>query len=70
MYRDKYDLIVVGSGPGGFAAAIAAARKGRVYAFSGTERASRWTFDFRPAAAGLLDRAGNQVVGGIGQEIL
>ena len=28
MYRDKYDLIVVGSGPGGFAAAIAAARKG------------------------------------------
>ena len=28
MYRDNYDLIVVGSGPGGFAAAIAAARKG------------------------------------------
>ncbi len=69
MYRDNYDLIVVGSGPGGFAAAIAAARKG----------VSTLLVERNGQIGGLLtsglpllafrDRAGNQVVGGIGQEI-
>ncbi len=40
MYRDKYDLIVVGSGPGGFAAAIAAAPQ-TCLRWNGT--GSRWT---------------------------
>lgn len=69
MYRDKYDLIVVGSGPGGFAAAIAAARKGvSTLLVERNGQVGGLLTSGLPLLA-FLDRAGNQVVGGIGQEI-
>ena len=65
MYRDKYDLIVVGSGPGGFAAAIAAARKGvSTLLVERNGQVGGLLTSGLPLLA-FLDRAGNQVVGGI-----
>jgi len=69
-YDKQYDLIVIGSGPGGLPAAIAAARKGLKTLL--IERSSRLggllVSGF--SVLGFIDRAGNQVVGGIAQEII
>jgi len=67
---DNYDVVVVGGGPGGIPAAIAAARKGMK-----TLLVEKNGFLGGVAATGLpilafYDRAGNKVVGGIGQEIV
>jgi len=67
---DKYDVIVIGGGPGGIPAAIAAARQGRK-----TLLVERNAFLGGVAATGLpllafFDRTGNQVVGGIADEIV
>lgn len=70
MYKDRYDLIVAGGGPGGFPAAIAAARMGKNVliiergAFLGGLLAS----GIPPLA--YLDRAGNRAVAGIAQEMV
>ncbi|WP_373089082.1 FAD-dependent oxidoreductase [Sneathiella sp.] len=66
----KYDVIVIGGGPGGLPAAIAAAREG-----SKTLLVERNGFLGGVAATGLpllafYDRTGTQVVGGIGNELV
>ncbi|MBD1420181.1 FAD-dependent oxidoreductase [Sphingobacterium chuzhouense] len=67
---NNYDVIVVGGGPGGIPAAIAAARQGMK-----TLLVERQAFLGGVAATGLpvlafYDRTGKQVVGGIGDEII
>ena len=68
--RDEYDVIVAGSGPGGFPAAVAAARMGLKTlvidqnAFLGGHLVSGLPI------LGFIDRAGNKVVGGIPQELI
>jgi hypothetical protein len=69
-YKKKYDLIVAGGGPGGFPAAIAAARMGRSVLL--LERSAHLG---GLLAAGIpplayRDRAGNVAVGGIAQELV
>lgn len=66
----NYDVIVIGGGPGGIPAAIAAARQGMK-----TLLVERNAFLGGVAATGLpilafYDRTGKQVVGGIGDEII
>lgn len=70
MYQEKYDVIVVGSGPGGFTAAIAAARRGLQVLLL-----ERNPFLGGMLASGLpllafLDRSGRQVVKGIPDEFI
>lgn len=67
---DSYDVVVVGGGPGGIPAAIAAARSGMK-----TLLVERNAFLGGVAATGLpilafYDRTGEQVVGGIGDELV
>ncbi len=67
---NNYDVIVIGGGPGGIPAAIAAARQGMK-----TLLVERHAFLGGVAATGLpilafYDRTGKQVVGGIGDEII
>lgn len=66
----KYDVVVIGGGPGGFTAAIAGARAGVK-----TLLVERNAFLGGVAATGLpllafYDRTGAQVVGGIGDELV
>ena len=70
MYQKQYDAIVVGSGPGGFGAAIAAARSGMKVLV-----VERNPFFGGLMASGLpplafIDRSGNQVVKGIAEELI
>lgn len=70
MYLNKYDVVVVGGGPGGFPAAIAAARMGAKVLL-----VERGAYLGGLLAAGIpplafLDRAGNRAVGGIAQELV
>ena len=70
MYRKSYDAIVIGSGPGGFAAAVAAARTGMKVLV-----AERNPFLGGLLASGLpplafIDRSGNQVIRGIAEEFI
>ncbi len=70
MYRQKYDLIVVGSGSGGVPAAIAAARKGlKVLLVEKNAQIGGLLVSGLPLLA-FLDRSGNTVVKGIAQEII
>ncbi|PYG87130.1 FAD dependent oxidoreductase [Ruminiclostridium sufflavum DSM 19573] len=70
MYNKKYDLIVVGSGAGGFPAAIAAARRGlEVLLVERNAQIGGLLVSGLPILA-FLDRSGNPVVKGIGQEII
>lgn len=67
---DNYDVVVVGGGPGGIPAAIAAARQGMK-----TLLVEKHPFLGGVAATGLpilafLDRTGNQVVKGVGDEMI
>lgn len=69
-HLEKYDVIVIGGGPGGIPAAIAASRKGMK-----TLLVERNAFLGGVAATGLpllafYDRTGTQVVRGIGDEIV
>lgn len=66
----KYDVIVIGGGPGGLPAAVASAREG-----AKTLLVERSGFLGGVAATGLpllafYDRTGKQVVGGIGNELV
>src|SRR5690606_35269337 len=66
----KYDIIVIGGGPGGIPAAIAAARSGKHVLL-----VERNAFLGGVAATGLPllafnDRTGRQVVGGIAEELV
>lgn len=70
MYNTKYDLIVVGSGAGGFPAAIIAARRGlKVLLVERNAQIGGLLVSGLPILA-YLDRAGNTAVKGIGQEII
>lgn len=66
----KYDIVVVGGGPGGIPAAISAARQGKQVLL-----VERNSFLGGVAASGLgilgyLDRQGEKALGGIAQEII
>jgi len=66
----KYDVAVIGGGPGGIPAAIAAARMGMKVVL-----VERNAFLGGAAASGLgilgyIDRQGNRVLGGIAQEFI
>ncbi len=66
----KYDIAVIGGGPGGIPAAIAAARRGKKVIL-----VERNSFLGGAATSGLgilgyLDRDGNQALGGIAQELI
>ena len=70
MLRNSYDVIVVGGGPGGIPAAIAAARNG-----ARTLLIERSAILGGQAVSGLpllgfIDRQGNKVLGGIAQEFI
>ena len=65
-----YDMVVIGGGPGGIPAAIAAARRGKKVIL-----VERNAFLGGAAASGLgilgyLDRNGNKALGGIAQELI
>ena len=66
----NYDIVVLGAGPGGFPAALAAARMGKKVlvveknGYIGGNAVSGLPF------LGFLDRHGRQVVGGIAQELI
>ncbi|WP_375001153.1 FAD-dependent oxidoreductase [Aeromicrobium sp. CTD01-1L150] len=67
---ERYDVVVIGGGPGGIPAAIASARRGMR-----TLLVERNSFLGGVAATGLpllafFDRTGNQVVRGVGDEIV
>lgn len=66
----KYDIVVIGGGPGGIPAAVAAARRGKKVLL-----VERNAFLGGAATSGLgilgyLDRSGNQALGGIAQELM
>lgn len=70
MLEKQYEVVVVGGGPGGIPAAVAAARRGRK-----TVLVERNSFLGGAACSGLgilgyLDREGNKALGGIAQEII
>lgn len=70
MYKEKYDVIVVGAGPGGIPAAIAAARNGMdVLLVERNAQLGGLLVSGLPLLA-YLDRQGNQIIGGIAQEIV
>lgn len=66
----KYDIIVVGAGPGGIPAAIAAARKGKKVLLVERENFLGGMLVSGVPIIGFLDRQGNHVVKGIAQEII
>jgi hypothetical protein len=67
---NSYDVVVVGGGPGGIPAAIAAARMGmRTLLVEKTASLGGVAGTGLPLLA-FYDRAGNQVVGGIGDEMI
>lgn len=70
IVEKHYDIAVIGGGPGGIPAAIAAARRGQK-----TILVERNAFLGGAATSGLgilgyLDRAGNKALGGIAQELI
>ena len=70
MIDKTYDMVVIGGGPGGIPAAIAAARRGKKVML-----VERNAFLGGAATSGLgilgyLDRNGNKALGGIAQEMI
>ena len=65
-----YDLIVVGGGPGGLPAAIAAARAGQKVLLVERSAALGGLANSGLPLLGFVDRAGDHVVGGIPQEFV
>lgn len=70
IINHKYEIVVVGGGPGGLPAAIAAGRKGRKVAI-----VDRNSFLGGAATSGLgilgyIDRKGNKALGGLSQEFI
>lgn len=70
IVEKKYDIAVIGGGPGGIPAAVAAARRGKKVIL-----VERNSFLGGTAASGLgilgyLDRSGNKALGGIAQELI
>jgi len=66
----NYDLVVVGSGPGGFAAAAAAARKGLKTAMIEKNGFVGGTMQVGLNIHGFEDMNGNRVIGGIPWELI
>jgi len=66
----KYDVIVVGAGPGGIPAAIAAARRGKKVLLIERQPFLGGMLASGVPLIGFIDRAGNHVVKGIAQEIV
>lgn len=67
---DQYDVIVVGGGPGGLPAAIAAARAGMKTLLVERSAALGGLAISGLPLLGFVDRAGNHVLGGIPQEFV
>lgn len=65
---NNYDVIVVGGGPGGIPAAIAAARAGKSTLLIERSAAIGGLLISGLPILGFVDRAGNRVLGGIAQE--
>ena len=65
-----YDLIVIGAGPGGIPAAIAAARNGKKVLLVERENFLGGMLSSGVPIIGFLDRQGNHVVKGIAEEII
>lgn len=66
----KYDVIVVGAGPGGIPAAVIAARKGKKVLLIERNPFLGGMLASGVPLIGYIDRAGNHVVKGIAQEII
>ena len=70
MFARKYDVVVVGGGPGGIPAAIAARRAGmRTLLVERSAILGGMAVSGLPLL-GYIDRAGNKVLGGIAQEFV
>lgn len=70
MLKGKYDIIVVGGGPGGIPAAIAAARSGaRTLLIERSAILGGLAVSGLPLL-GFIDRTGKRVLGGIAQEFI
>lgn len=65
-----YQVIVIGGGPGGLPAAIAAARQGKKTLLIGRSAALGGLAISALPLLGFVDRAGNHVLGGIAQEFI
>ncbi|MDO4549511.1 MAG: FAD-dependent oxidoreductase, partial [Clostridia bacterium] len=70
MDRKTYDVIVVGAGPGGIPAAIAASRMGMSVLLADRNAQLGGLLVSGLPLLAFLDRSGNQVIGGIAQEIV
>lgn len=70
MYKNSYDVIVMGAGPGGIPAAIAAARMGMSVLLVERNSYLGGLLVSGLPLLGYLDRSKNQVIGGIAQEIV
>lgn len=66
----KYDIVVVGGGPGGIPAAIAAARQGAKVLLVEKNGYLGGNMTLGLPLLGYLDKDGNQVIRGIAQEII
>src|SRR6056297_132570 len=66
----NYDLVVVGSGPGGFTAAVAGARKGLKTALIEKNGFVGGTMQVGLNIHGFEDMNGNRVIGGIAWELI
>ena len=70
MFKSHYDVVVVGGGPGGIPAAVAAARMGASVLLIERSSILGGMAGSGLPLLGFIDRAGNSVLGGIAQEMV
>jgi len=70
MVKKKYDLVVVGSGPGGFSAAISAARQDLKVAIIEKNSFIGGTMQVGLNIHGFEDQKGERIIGGVSWELI
>ncbi len=70
VVQKRYDIAVIGGGPGGIPAAIAAARRGKKVILVERNGFLGGTATSGLGILGYLDRSGNKALGGIAQELI